>query len=401
MPVITFDFDNTIAMSHMKLAGNGVEYVFDGYNTKIIELIRHHIKKGDEVHIVTARVEEKEGMFPDDTIEKHLEKLSLKKDLWPNSVWYTNDTPKREKLIELGTVIHYDDNMQEHIDAFDQKYTVRNPYDYYPDTHFVGKAIIYDSNDKILILRRTDEGKRWDIPGGHLKDIEVKRGKDGLEDGLEREVAEETGLMLPFSKLIGREKFTFKSKVSDILFYMSKFNEPEPLVNLDMQLKQENYQYKWVSMDEMFKFVRNGTQVLQNAVALAKKHGILNEEGRIRLTQEKKHSKMKKRLIGLGKNKHFGGGRGHKRPKMARSKSAPAGFGVLEEESEDKKGTIKVKIVKKVNENRLKTPKKGPNRGQNRAKNPQNRGKNKHYQGTGSSYSGGGYANSGNNGDGE
>ena len=55
---------------------------------------------------------------------------------------------------------------------------------------------------------------------------------------------------------------------------------------------------------------------------------------------------MKKRLVGYGKNKHTGGGKGHKRPSFVKSKSAPAGFGVLEEENEDK-STIKVKINKK------------------------------------------------------
>ena len=55
---------------------------------------------------------------------------------------------------------------------------------------------------------------------------------------------------------------------------------------------------------------------------------------------------MKKRLVGYGKNKHTGGGKGHKRPSFVKSKSAPAGFGVLEEENEDK-STLKVKINKK------------------------------------------------------
>ena len=40
---------------------------------------------------------------------------------------------------------------------------------------------------------------------------------------------------------------------------------------------------------------------------------------------------MKKKLIGYGKNRHFGGGKGHKRPKMSRSKSAPPGFGAIGE----------------------------------------------------------------------
>ena len=55
---------------------------------------------------------------------------------------------------------------------------------------------------------------------------------------------------------------------------------------------------------------------------------------------------MKKRLVGYGKNKSTGGGKGHTKPSYKKSKSAPAGFGVLEEKNEDK-GKLKVKINKK------------------------------------------------------
>ena len=46
---------------------------------------------------------------------------------------------------------------------------------------------------------------------------------------------------------------------------------------------------------------------------------------------------MKKKLIGYGKNKNFGGGKGHKRPDMSRSKSAPPGFGAIGEGKAPKK----------------------------------------------------------------
>ena len=55
---------------------------------------------------------------------------------------------------------------------------------------------------------------------------------------------------------------------------------------------------------------------------------------------------MKKRLVGYGKNKHPGGGKGHTKPNFKKSKSGPSVFSVLEEEIEDKK-TVKVKIAKK------------------------------------------------------
>ena len=41
---ITFDFDNTIAMSYMDDESEEVNYVFQEYNEDIIALIRSHIQ---------------------------------------------------------------------------------------------------------------------------------------------------------------------------------------------------------------------------------------------------------------------------------------------------------------------------------------------------------------------
>ena len=70
----------------------------------------------------------------------------------------------------------------------------------------------------------------------------------------------------------------------------------------------------------------------------------------------------------MGKNKEFGGGKGHKRPKMSRSKSAPAGYGVLEEESDPPKHKIKVKIIQKMDEKRKKKRKKRRKKRKNKPK---------------------------------
>ena len=355
--VITFDFDNTIAMSHMDLSSGDVEYVFDEYNEPIIDLIKQYIDGNYDVHIVTSRFEDKEGHFPDDTVEKHLDKLSLSAYFWPDKVHYTNGSLKGQKLKELGSMLHYDDDMEEHVANFGGIIT-KNPYESYKDSEYVAKCIIYDSQDRILLLKRTDGGKAWDIPGGHLKDIEVKRGKIGFEEGLEREVAEETGLILPFSREIGMSEFTWKGKTNEITIFMSKFSTSEPKVNLNMQEFQENSEYKWVSMDEMFKYAKNGTQILRKAIEFAKNYGILSEKSAFQAEMERGHRKKKKKLIGLGKNKDFGGGKGHSRPKMDRSKSAPAGFGVLEEENNEEKRIIKVKIVQNMDEKRKKRRKK-------------------------------------------
>ena len=129
--------------------------------------------------------------------------------------------------------------------------------------------------------------------------------------------------------------------------YLSKIDRLKPDVNLELQGHIENIDFKWVPMDEMLKFAKNGTQILRKALELAKNHGILTEESRYQLWQKKNHRKMKQKLVGMGKNKDFGGGKGHSRPKMSRSKSAPPGFGVLEEEKPKKKRKIKVKITPK------------------------------------------------------
>ena len=55
---------------------------------------------------------------------------------------------------------------------------------------------------------------------------------------------------------------------------------------------------------------------------------------------------MKRRLVGYGRNKHTGGGKGFTKTNFKKSKSGPSAFSVLEEEQEDKK-TVKVKIAKK------------------------------------------------------
>ena len=125
-----------------------------------------------------------------------------------------------------------------------------------------------------------------------------------------------------------------------------------------MQNFQENDEFRWVLVEEMFKYVKNGTQILGKAVEMVKNEGLISEETRYQRSQKRKHSKMKKKLVGLGKNKYFGGGKGYSRPKMSRSKSAPAGFGALEEENDAKEHTIKVKIVQKVDEKRKKRRKK-------------------------------------------
>ena len=172
--VVTFDFDNTIVMSYMDIESPDLEYKFQGYNKDVIDIVTSYIQKGYDVHIVTSRHKEKEGMFPNDTVPIHLEKLDLKKFFWPDKVHYTNGKHKTEMLNKLGSTLHYDDDMEEHINNFGG-IPVKNPLEFYPDSNIVGKAVIFDANDRALFLKRGDGDKKWDLPGGHIKHIEVER----------------------------------------------------------------------------------------------------------------------------------------------------------------------------------------------------------------------------------
>jgi len=344
----------------MDIESDDLKYKFQGYNKEMIKILMSHIQKGDDVHIVTSRHEEKEGMFPEDTVQKHLEGLNLARFFWPDKVHYTNGKYKTEILNKLGSTLHYDDDMEEHINNHGG-ISVKNPLDFYPDSHIVGKAVIFDMNDRLLLLKRGDTGKKWDLPGGHIKEIEAQRGEQGFLDGLEREVAEETGIILPFADKIGDQAFEFKGNKSHVHVYMVKMKQSQPNINLDMQDFRENEEFRWVSMDEIDHYLSNSTQVLQKAIEFAKNRGLLTEKEAWYLRRRRKDVKNRKKLIGMGGNKHTGGGKGHKRPKMGSPKSAPAAVGVLEEENETKMKKIKVRIKPKqsnIEEKRRKRRKK-------------------------------------------
>ncbi|KIA61109.1 NUDIX hydrolase [Nocardia vulneris] len=57
-------------------------------------------------------------------------------------------------------------------------------------------GIVVDTDDRVLVIRRADNG-HWEAPGGVLELDE------SFEDGVRREVAEETGLNVHVERLTG------------------------------------------------------------------------------------------------------------------------------------------------------------------------------------------------------
>jgi hypothetical protein len=70
---------------------------------------------------------------------------------------------------------------------------------------------------------------------------------------------------------------------------------------------------------------------------LSLKDEIFEQSEPFQLAMKRNHRNKKRKLLGLGKNKHFGGGKGHKRPSMSRSKSAPPAAEGFEREKWPKK----------------------------------------------------------------
>ena len=347
---ISFDWDNTIAMSYMIDSDDDSDlpvYNFQGYNSKLIDLIKDYYNQDIELHIVTSRKTSLEEYYPEDSVEYQLKLLKLDHIFPSVRVHFTEGDLKVKTLKQIGIDLHYDDSIEEILACKRAGINVISSLDNFRDTNVVAKGIITDIHGSILLLKRTDEGTRWDIPGGHIKQIEADRGLKGLADGYEREVGEETGLIVPKSRLIHSYVHTWKEENMDMNIILSDFAIEEPLVDLNVQDFQENSEYVWVQEDELHFFMNNMTEVATIAINFYLDNLENPEivEGKYLPSQSQSWAKMKKTLIGLGKNKNTGGGKGHTRPSMKKSKSGPSEFSVLEEK-EAKKKELKLKLSK-------------------------------------------------------
>ena len=344
---ISFDWDNTISMSYLDEDSETPKFIHQGYNQEFIDKMINYIKEGHEVWIVTSRVRELEDEFPEERITWHLKTLGIINYFPPERIIYTDRELKAPTLLHLGIDLHHDDDVEEIIACKEAGIPCIRALEVHTDSEIVTKGIISDSSGKILLLKRTDGEKRWDLPGGHVKEVEVERGNQGIIDGYEREVAEETGLLIPNEQEIYRFDNNFKDKYSLVILYFTQFPSKEPPVDLKIQEKVENSEAVWVLKENLPAYLNHCTTVCQEAVEywLSIDDEVLQEAAYL-ASQNKKWAKMKRRLIGLGKNRHTGGGKGHTRPSFKKSKAAPPKFAVLEEEIHDKK-TVKVKINKK------------------------------------------------------
>lgn len=102
------------------------------------------------------------------------------------------------------------------------------------DTDKIAKAVVI-KGDKALLLKRSNYMKKyageWDLPGGHVQEDE------SLEDGLRREIEEETGLKISSPKKLYTDGRTY--------YYRAETDESE------IKLSAEHTEHKFVSAEDI------------------------------------------------------------------------------------------------------------------------------------------------------
>jgi len=127
--IATFDFDNTLAFSHWGEEED--DWVFDGPNQEIINTLRDYHREGTKVYIITSRykeVKDEDGnwySFHPRTKPSKKYFKGYQMPVWNfvqkyglpiEDVIFTNGEIKskaEDGLIEIGSEIHYDDDIDE------------------------------------------------------------------------------------------------------------------------------------------------------------------------------------------------------------------------------------------------------------------------------------------------
>ena len=125
-----------------------------------------------------------------------------------------------------------------------------SPKNQRPRVVLVNRCIILNKEKKILLIKRSMKGYYapglWEFPGGKLDE-----GQD-LSDALEREVMEETGLLvLPVNRIAYTESSIIPAGKYRGLPYVVIIGVGK-LMGGKLQLSEEHTDYKWVTVKEAY-----------------------------------------------------------------------------------------------------------------------------------------------------
>ena len=365
--VVTFDFDNTIVKSFLNKTVDGEEqYQFGGVNKEIIKRIKSFKQAGKTVFVVTAR--DKHLEVPESSVQTLLDQLKIEVD----AVFYTNGEPKAQKLYELGSTLHYDDDPEEReaIEAYknlhkDFQILAKDPEDLVKDVNAISKGVIITSDYKIVVAQRSDSYE-WDAPGGHIEEGEEP------PFAFWREIKEELGIEVQEVQFLDVLETTWKGVSKDSFYFFGRIDQSSDMLEGLINLQWEVSDYFCGTYEEVMRKTKgNCTQNLTNVMNM-----LQNQQELLESYEFKAKDKpiTQKRLIGLGilserdyqkhssrlksyakdANKLLGTGpqtKGspYKTMKAIKGKSAPpgapgGGIGPALEESDDPKSQKKIKI---------------------------------------------------------
>ena len=211
---------------------------------------------------------------------------------------------KAQKLYELGSTLHYDDDPKEReaIEAYknlhkDFKIVAKCPEELIKDIDEIAKGVIITSEFKILIAQRSDSYE-WDAPGGHIQDGEE------APFAFWREIKEELGIEVQEVKYLDTLETTWKgiTKQSHYFFGRIDYASHELEGIIDLQWEVSDYfcdDHESVTR----KIAGNATQNLENVMGM-----LYNQQELIESYHpHSKNHKIKKRMyIELGGAKSTG-----------------------------------------------------------------------------------------------
>tara|TARA_R110002110_G_scaffold239951_1_gene456006 strand:- start:80 stop:1294 length:1215 start_codon:yes stop_codon:yes gene_type:complete len=357
--VVTFDFDGTVIKSYEE-SNDGKEtiYQYGGKNDQIIARIKKFKQSGTTVLIVTSRNHALE--VPESSIDNMLNKFNIDVD----GVFYTNGDKKAQKLHELGSSLHYDDDPAEReaIEAYKKLHpsdiVVKNPDDLLKDINEIAKGLIITTDGKFIIGQRSDS-LEWDAPGGHLVEGEE------ANYAFYREVLEELSLRVKKIKYLASKDTTWKKKDQLVHYFVGYIPYSSDELEGNIQLQWEVAEYFCGDLEEILEKMGEGaTQNLENALEFLSQENLMLE---IAGPHSDQHSRKKRRLVGFGGNEHTNSTGLSKDQNYKKGESAPAGFGALGE-SEKKIKKIKISIVSDLDEKKKRKKKKKKQKNRKRKK---------------------------------
>ena len=122
-------------------------------------------------------------------------------------------------------------------------------------------GIIFDKDDKILLVKHTYRKVKWGLPGGYLK------AKEYPTEGLERELEEETGLLVSADRLfkLRTDRETGRLDLCYIGVYIGGIFKKSSEVD----------EYGLFSEDELPDIMRDQVLLIHEAIAYRKKKSMM------------------------------------------------------------------------------------------------------------------------------